>query len=63
MRRLLMTALRTLELEDGPQPEIPPGWIRLDMTASGLGLTQLQLLSGSTSTGGLPGKLRREILD
>ena len=62
MRRLLMTALRTLELEDGPQPEIPPGWLRLDMTASGLGLTQLQLLSGSTSTGGLPRVLGHEMV-
>src|SRR5438552_2584912 len=57
-----MTALRRLELEDGPAPELPAGWVRLEMLASALGLTQLQLLGGSTSTGGLPRVLGHEMV-
>lgn len=57
-----MTGLRHLELQDGPRPELRPGWLRLQMVASALGLTQLQLLSGSTSTGGLPRVLGHEMV-
>lgn len=62
MRRLVMTALRTLELQEGERPQPPAGWVRLEMVASALGLTQLQLLSGSTSTGGLPRVLGHEMV-
>jgi threonine dehydrogenase-like Zn-dependent dehydrogenase len=62
MRRLVMTALRRLEVEEGPRPEPAAGWVRLEMVASALGLTQLQLLSGSTSTGGLPRVLGHEMV-
>ena len=62
MRRLVMDALRHVELQDGPAPAVPPGWVRLDMLASALGLTQLQLLSGSTATGGLPRVLGHEMV-
>jgi threonine dehydrogenase-like Zn-dependent dehydrogenase len=62
MRRLVMAELRRLELGEGPEPEPPPGWVRLRMAASALGLTQLQLLGGSTSTGGLPRVLGHEMV-
>jgi threonine dehydrogenase-like Zn-dependent dehydrogenase len=62
MRRLVMTALRTLEMQEGERPRPPAGWVRLEMLASALGLTQLQLLSGSTSTGGLPRVLGHEMV-
>jgi threonine dehydrogenase-like Zn-dependent dehydrogenase len=62
VRRLVMTALRHLEMQEGPSPSPPPGWVRLRMEASALGLTQLQLLSGSTSTGGLPRVLGHEMV-
>ena len=57
-----MTALRNLELQVGPRPHLRPGWVRLEMVASALGLTQLQLLGGSTSTGGLPRVLGHEMV-
>lgn len=62
MRRLVMTALKHVELQDGPAPDLPPGWVRLEMRASALGLTQLQLLAGSTATGGLPRVLGHEMV-
>ena len=57
-----MTALRRLEMQEGPAPTPGPGWLRLRVSASALGLTQLQLLSGSTSTGGLPRVLGHEMV-
>ena len=62
MKRLLMTALRHLEMDEGPPPQLPAGWVRLRMLASALGLTQLQLLSGSTATGRLPRVLGHEMV-
>jgi len=57
-----MTDLRRLELREGPAPQPPAGWVRLRMVASALGLTQLQLLSGWISTGGLPRVLGHEMV-
>ena len=57
-----MTALRRLEMDEGPAPRPPAGWVRLRVAASALGLTQLQLLGGSTSTGGLPRVLGHEMV-
>ena len=62
MQRLVMTALRHLEMEEGPRPQLRAGWVRLQMVASALGLTQLQLLGGSTATGGLPRVLGHEMV-
>lgn len=49
-------------MQEGPRPRLRPGWLRLEMVASALGLTQLQLLGGSTSTGGLPRVLGHEMV-
>lgn len=63
MRRLVMTALNRLELEDSAaKPELSGDSVLIRVEGAGLGLPHAQLLTGLASTAGLPRVLGHEIV-
>jgi len=63
MRKLVMTVLDQLELQTAPEPGPPaPGDVVIEVDASGLGISQLHILAGTTHRGPLPRMLGHEIV-
>ena len=62
MRALLMSAPGRLEIAEIPAPEPPPGWAKLRVVASALGLFHSQMAKGMLDTGGFPRILGHEIV-
>lgn len=62
MRALLMTAPGQLEIDEIATPEPPPGWAKLRVVASALGLFHSQMVKGMLDTAGFPRILGHEIV-
>jgi 2-desacetyl-2-hydroxyethyl bacteriochlorophyllide A dehydrogenase len=62
MRKLVMTGLNQLELQEAPAPGPPgPAEVVIEVDASGLGISQLHILAGTTHPGPIPRVLGHEI--
>jgi 2-desacetyl-2-hydroxyethyl bacteriochlorophyllide A dehydrogenase len=63
MRKLVMTGLNQLELQGAPPPAPPgPDEVVIEVAASGLGISQLHILAGTTHPAPLPRVLGHEIV-